>query len=56
MRGILDLVIGALIVTGALTGHLVLLSKHPQGWLFLPAVGGMLVLLGFYRMTRKRKA
>ena len=55
MRGLLDLIIGGLIVAGALTGHLVLISKTPQGWLFLPAVGGMLVLLGLYRMTRKRK-
>ena len=56
MRGLLDLIIGALIVAGALTGHLVLISKTPQGWLFLPAVGGMLVLLGLYRMTRKKHA
>jgi uncharacterized membrane protein YeaQ/YmgE (transglycosylase-associated protein family) len=57
MRGILGLVIGGLVVAGALTGHLVLVSKSPQGWLFLPAVGGMLILLGLYRLTaRKRNA
>ena len=54
MRGIVNLIIGVLILAGALTGHLVLVSNSPQAHFMLPAVGGTLTLLGLYRMTRKR--
>ena len=54
MRGIVNLVIGVLILAGALTGHLVLVSNSPQAHFMLPAVGGTLTLLGLYRMTRRR--
>jgi len=54
MRGIMNLVIGACILAGALTGHLILVMPHPQSNYALPVVGGALVLLGIYRMTRRR--
>lgn len=50
MRGIVNIIIGIVFIIGGLTGNLVLIGTHSGA--ALAAVGGGLVLLGIYRMSR----
>ena len=50
MRGIFNIVLGAVFVIGGLTGKLVLIGT--QSGMALAVVGGALVALGIYRFTR----
>ena len=49
MRGIINIVIGAVFIIGGLTGNLVLIGTHSG--IALAGVGAALVALGLYRMT-----
>jgi hypothetical protein len=50
MRGLFNIVIGGIFVVGGLSGKLVLIGTHNGP--ALAAVGGVLVLVGLYRLTR----
>jgi hypothetical protein len=50
MRGIINIIIGVVFIIGGLSGKLVLLGT--QSGMGLAAVGGGLILLGLYRMSR----
>ena len=50
MRGIVNIIIGVVFVIGGLTGNLSLRGTHSGTG--LAVVGGFLILLGIFRMTR----
>lgn len=50
MRGIVNIIIGAIFVIGGLSGKLVLLGTNSG--IALAALGGFLILLGVFRMAR----
>ncbi len=50
MRGILNIIIGGIMIVGGLSGGLVLRGTHSGG--ALAVVGGILVIVGLYRLTR----
>jgi hypothetical protein len=50
MRGIVNIIIGAVFVFGGLSGNMVL--KGTQSGPALAAVGGALILFGIFRMSR----
>jgi hypothetical protein len=50
MRGIINIIIGLIMIIGGLTGQLSLRGTHSG--VGLAVVGGVLVLLGIYRLTR----
>lgn len=52
MRGVLNLIIGGVMVVGGLSGSLVLKGTQSGG--ALAAVGGVLCCVGIYRMTRPK--
>ena len=52
MRGIVNIIIGIVFIIGGLTGHLVLIGT--QSGMGLAAVGAVLVLVGFFRMSSAR--
>jgi hypothetical protein len=50
MRGIVNIIIGAVFVFGGLSGNMVLKGTQSGG--ALAAVGGALILFGIFRMSR----
>jgi hypothetical protein len=50
MRGIVNISIGIVFIIGGLTGNMALRGTQSGG--AIAAVGGFLVLLGLFRMTR----
>ncbi len=52
MRGILQIVIGAIFILGGLSGKLVLLGTNSGQ--ALAVFGGVLVVIGFVRMAKAR--
>ena len=50
MRGIINIIIGIVFIIGGLTGNLALRGTHSGPG--LAVVGGVLVLLGIFRMAR----
>jgi hypothetical protein len=50
MRGIINIIIGIVFIIGGLSGGMTLRGTHSGTG--LAAVGGVLVLLGIFRMTR----
>jgi hypothetical protein len=50
MRGIVNIIIGVVMVIGGLSGNLVLKGTQSGG--ALAAIGGVLVLVGIVRMLR----
>ena len=52
MRGIINIIIGGIMVAGGLSGKLVLLET--ESGIALAVVGGILVLLGLRRMISSR--
>jgi hypothetical protein len=50
MRGLINIVMGAVMVIGGLTGGLVLKGTNSGG--ALAAIGAFLILLGVYRMSQ----
>jgi len=50
MRGIINIIIGLVMVIGGLTGNLVLKGTQSGG--ALAAIGALLILIGLFRLTR----
>jgi hypothetical protein len=50
MRGVLNIIIGLVMVIGGLSGNLVLKGTQSGG--ALAAIGAFVILLGLYRLTR----
>jgi len=50
MRGIINIIIGIVFVIGGLTGKLALVGTHSGPG--LAVLGGVLILLGVYRLAR----
>jgi hypothetical protein len=53
MRGIIDIIIGAVFIIGGLTGGLVMIGTNSG--LMLAGVGVILVLIGLYRVSQSNK-
>jgi hypothetical protein len=52
MRGIINIILGVVFIIGGLSGGMVLRGTHSSGGII--AVGGVLLLLGLYRLTRSQ--
>jgi hypothetical protein len=52
MRGILNIIIGGIMIVGGLSGNLVLKGTHSGG--ALAGVGALIVLIGIFRLMRAR--
>jgi hypothetical protein len=52
MRGLISIIIGVVFIIGGLSGKLVLIGTHSGPG--LAVVGGILILLGIFRMVRAR--
>ena len=50
MRGVVNLIIGGVMLVGGLSGKLVLKGTQSGG--ALAAIGGVLICVGIYRMTK----
>jgi hypothetical protein len=52
MRGVLNIVIGGVFIVGGLTGNLAL--RGTESGYALAAVGGLLVVVGIFRLVKSR--
>ena len=52
MRGVLNIVIGGVFIVGGLTGNLAL--RGTESGHALAAVGGLLVVVGIFRLVKSR--
>jgi hypothetical protein len=50
MRGIINIVIGAVMLIGGLSGAVVMRGTHSS--MAIEILGGILILIGIYRLTR----
>jgi hypothetical protein len=50
MRGIVNIIIGVVFIIGGLSGNMVLMGTQSGG--ALAGLGGVLILLGLYRLAR----
>ncbi len=52
MRGLINIIIGGVFIVGGLSGNMVM--RGTESSLALAGIGGVLVLLGLFRLSRAR--